>query len=369
MLTDTDTGKQRAIPFLLQSRHNREVSMWKQEPDPIEARFYTVEDAGVRCDLCAHHCRINEGKFGICQVRQNLDGRLVTHVYGRTVSQAVDPIEKKPLYHFLPGTKAFSIATPGCNFRCEWCQNWQISQMPREQGIISGRPASPKEIVDAALDTGSRSIAYTYTEPTIFGEYAYDVSELAKQEGLANIFVTNGYMSESFLKAYAHLLDAANVDLKAFRDETYRRYVGARLQPVLDSMKRMKELGIWLEVTTLVIPGINDETAELRDAARFVAEELGTDTPWHISRFHPGYRMHDRPATPAEILLKARDIGREEGLQHIYIGNVYELESEATTCSSCGKVLIKRDGFIILENNLQDGCCTECGSELAGVFS
>ncbi|MBN1265434.1 MAG: AmmeMemoRadiSam system radical SAM enzyme [Anaerolineales bacterium] len=343
--------------------------MWAQESEPAEARFYTIEDGAVRCDLCAHSCRITEGNFGVCQVRQNLNGRLVTHVYGTTISQAVDPIEKKPLYHFFPGTKAYSIATPGCNFRCEWCQNWQISQMPREQGAILGRPAAPKQIVRAALDSGSRSIAYTYTEPTIFGEFAFDISGLAHKEGLANVFVTNGYMSADFLAAYAPLLDAANVDLKAFRDETYRRFVGARLQPVLDSMKRIKEHGIWLEVTTLVIPGINDEPVELREAANFIAVELGMDTPWHISRFHPGYKMHDRAATPVETLIQARDIGLEEGLHHIYIGNVFELDTENTTCSSCGHVLLQRAGYRIEKNALQDGCCPQCGSRLAGVFS
>jgi len=342
--------------------------MWAREPEPVEARFYGVEDGSVRCDLCAHHCRIGEDQFGICQVRQNLQGRLVTHVYGAAISQAVDPIEKKPLYHFLPGSKAWSIATAGCNFRCDWCQNWQISQMPREQGTIAGTPAAPQQVVQDALHSGSRSIAYTYTEPTIFGEYALDISALAHKQGLKNLFVTNGYMSRSFLDACNGLLDAANVDLKAFRDETYRRHVGARLQPVLDSLKALYELGIWLEVTTLVVPGINDDEGELRDAARFIAAELGTEVPWHLSRFHPGYRMQDRPPTPAGTLLRARDIGREEGLQHIYIGNVYELSAEDTICSSCGQVLLARTGFHVTGNFLQEGCCPQCGSRLAGVF-
>ncbi len=342
--------------------------MWNQDVDPVEARFYRIEDGDVRCELCAHLCRIGEGQYGICQVRQNLDGRLVTHVYGSTISQGVDPIEKKPLYHFLPGTKSYSIATPGCNFRCEWCQNWQISQMPREQKAIPGRKASPEEIVRAAAASDSSSIAYTYTEPTIFAEYAFDVSRLAHDQGLKNIFVTNGYMTEVFLAEYGPLLDAANVDLKAFNDRTYRRHVGARLQPVLDSMKWMQSHGIWLEVTTLVIPDLNDDPEELRECARFISKELGSETPWHISRFHPGYRMQDRPATPVETLVRAHEIGREEGLQHIYVGNVFELSAQDTVCSSCGSVLISRAGFQVVENKLQAGCCPECGDLLAGVF-
>ena len=246
-------------------------------------------ESSVRCNLCAHRCVIKDGKKGICQVRENQGGVLYTLVYGHTITQHVDPVEKKPLFHFYPGSTAFSIATPGCNFRCRWCQNWEISQMPREQHLVMGERASPEQIVSVARKAGSHSIAYTYTEPTIFFEYAYNTACLAHEAGLANVYVTNGYMTEEMLEIFHPCLDAANVDLKAFRDETYRRYVGARLQPVLDAMKVMKRLGIWLEVTTLVIPGINDDPAELRDAARFVAHELGVETPWHISRFFPAY--------------------------------------------------------------------------------
>ena len=246
-------------------------------------------ESSVRCNLCAHRCVIKDGKKGICQVRENQGGVLYTLVYGHTITQHVDPVEKKPLFHFYPGSTAFSIATPGCNFRCRWCQNWEISQMPREQHLVMGERASPEQIVSVARKAGSHSIAYTYTEPTIFFEYAYNTACLAHEAGLANVYVTNGYMTEEMLEIFHPCLDAANVDLKAFRDETYRRYVGARLQPVLDAMKVMKRLGIWLEVTTLVIPGINDDPAELRDAARFVAQELGVETPWHISRFFPAY--------------------------------------------------------------------------------
>ncbi|MGK7878319.1 MAG: AmmeMemoRadiSam system radical SAM enzyme [Xenococcaceae cyanobacterium] len=333
-----------------------------------EAMLYErLPDSRVRCNLCAHCCLIADGKKGICQVRENQGGTLYTLVYGRTISQNVDPVEKKPLFHFYPGSTAYSIATPGCNFRCAWCQNWEISQMPREQHLISGYEATPEQIVAVAQRCGCRSIAYTYTEPTIFFEYAYDTARLAHGAGLANIYVTNGYMSAEMLEAFQPYLDGANIDLKAFRDATYRRYVGARLQPVLDSLKTIKRLGIWLEVTTLVIPGINDDLAELRDVVQFVAQELGTDTPWHISRFFPDYKLADVPPTPLETLYQARKIGLEEGLKYVYIGNVLGEDSKNTVCPGCGKVLIRRHGFSVAVNRIWDGRCPDCGCVIAGV--
>jgi pyruvate formate lyase activating enzyme len=276
------------------------------EATMLEAMLYEkIAGNRVRCHLCAHHCVIADGKRGVCQVRENRGGILYTLVYGSTISQHVDPVEKKPLYHFCPDSLAYSIATPGCNFHCQWCQNWQISQMPRERDLIASREATSEQIVASALESGSRSIAYTYTEPTIFFEYAFDIAQLAHKAGLANIFVTNGYMSTEMLEAFHPYLDAANVDLKAFRKETYLRYVGAGLQPVLDNLKLMKRLGIWIEVTTLVIPNLNDDPSELRDVARFIVQELGANTPWHISRFFPGYKMTDRSPTPIQKLYKA----------------------------------------------------------------
>ena len=334
----------------------------------VPASLYTAyKDGKVRCNLCEHHCWIPEGKTGICKVRENVNGILYTLVYGRTISQHIDPIEKKPLYHFYPGSTAYSIATPGCNFRCRWCQNWDISQMPREQDLISGYKASPEQIVTSAQESGSRSIAYTYTEPTIFFEYAYDTARLAHDAGLANIFVTNGYMSKDVLLAFKTYLDAANVDLKAFSEKTYHRYVGARLQLVLDNLKTIKELGIWLEVTTLVIPELNDDPGELRDAAVFIAQELGVDTPWHISRFSPAYRMTDRPSTPLATLRRAREIGLEEGLHFVYIGNAREEGNNDTLCPVCGKLLIRRSGYAMLANKLRSGCCPVCGTQVAGI--
>lgn len=332
-----------------------------------EAMLYEkLPDNKVRCGLCAHSCVIANGKKGICQVRENRDGTLYPLVYGRTVAQHVDPIEKKPLFHFYPGTTAFSMATPGCNFQCRWCQNWEISQMPREQDIISGDKADPAQLLAAARRTGCRSIAYTYTEPTIFFEYAYDTARLATDAGLANLFITNGYMTEQMLETFAPYLDAVNIDLKAFRNETYRKYVGARLDPVLESLKTIRRLGIWLEVTTLVIPGINDNPAELKDAVTFVAEELGTDTPWHISRFFPAYKMTDVPPTPMSKLEEARDIGKDAGLRYVYLGNVDS--GEDTFCPQCGALLIRRFGYRVLKNRIEvGGRCPDCGAEVAGI--
>jgi pyruvate formate lyase activating enzyme len=321
----------------------------------------------VRCNLCAHHCRIAPGEFGICRVRKNIDGTLYTLVDDRIISRHVDPVEKKPLFHFYPGSKAYSVATSGCNFRCAWCQNWQIAQMPRERHLIDGRKVTPEEIVAAAKASGSHSIAYTYTEPTVFFELAYDTARLAHAAGLVNIYVTNGFMTEAMLTMFAPYLDAANVDLKAFHNVTYQRYVGARLQPVLDSMKTMKRLSIWLEVTTLIIPDLNDDPAELRDAAAFVAQELGPETPWHISRFYPAYKMLDRASTPIETLKHAKEIGLSEGLKFVYVGNAPSAGDEDTYCPQCGCVLIRRHGFGVLANHVQDGHCPDCGAPVAGI--
>lgn len=332
-----------------------------------EALLYeTMDENQVRCNLCSHHCVIPEGGVGVCKVRKNEGGTLYSLVYGKTISQHVDPIEKKPLYHYLPGTRSYSIATPGCNFHCRWCQNWDIVHMTlREYGVF-GREAPPERIVDAAKRSGSGSIAYTYTEPTIFFEYAFDIAKLARQEGLGNVYVTNGYMTPEMLDAFHPFLDAANVDLKSFRERTYHRYVGAGLKPILDNLIKMKEMGVWVEVTTLVVPELNDDPLELRDAAQFIVDELGPDTPWHISRFFPHQQMTDRPPTPMATLHQAREIGLEEGLHHVYIGNV--AEETNTYCPSCDQLLVRRRGFGIFENHLQGGCCQYCGEEVAGVW-
>jgi len=331
-----------------------------------EAMLYEPVNGSLRCRLCSHYCVIAEGKLGVCRVRENRHGKLYTLVYGRTISQNVDPVEKKPLYHFYPGSKAYSIATPGCNFRCPWCQNSQISQMPRRGDLMGGYKATPEGIVDKAHATGCRSIAYTYTEPTIFFEYTLDTAKKARQVGIANVYVTNGYMTPEMLEIFHPYLDAANVDLKAFRKRTYQRFVGASLQPILDNMKLMKQYGIWLEVTTLVIPDLNDDPLELRDAARFIASELGPETPWHISRFFPGYEMPDRPATPLRTMQQARDIGLEAGLRYVYLGNVgHEAD---TYCHRCGLVLVHRQGYGHIRSEIENGNCPSCGTPAAGIW-
>ncbi|MFO8101516.1 MAG: AmmeMemoRadiSam system radical SAM enzyme [Dehalococcoidia bacterium] len=330
-----------------------------------EAMLYEkLPDNKVRCDLCAHHCKIAEGKKGICYVRENQDGILYTLVYGRTIARNVDPIEKKPLFHFQPGTTSYSIATPGCNFHCDWCQNADISQMPRERDLVAGIEASPEEIVAAAKQSGCRSISYTYTEPTIFFEYTYETAHLAHEAGLSNVYVSNGYMSSRMLEFFHPLLDAINVDLKAFREETYHKYVGGALQPILDNLKALKGYGVFLEVTTLVIPGINDAPEELHQAVDFIVNELGVDTPWHISRFHPMYRMKQVPSTPLQTLETAMEIGKEAGLRYVYIGNVPGSAGENTVCYSCGNLVVERVGYHIRVVGLDGSRCKYCGTEL-----
>jgi len=332
-----------------------------------EAQLYDeLEKNCVRCGLCAHRCVIEEGARGLCRVRENRDGKLYTLVYGNLISQNVDPIEKKPLYHFLPGSRAYSIATPGCNFRCDWCQNWQISQMPREMAMPQSQRVSPERVVEQAKRNRCQVIAYTYTEPTVFFEYAYDVSKLAKDAGIKNSFVTNGFMTPEMLKTYAPYLDAANVDIKAFTDGPYRRLMGGRLEPVLENCKLMKALGIWLEITTLIVPGVNDDPEELRQLATFIYEDLGPETPWHLSRFYPQYKKTDCEPTEISILSETKAMAEDVGLAYVYLGNVSGHSD--TSCKNCGKVLISRNGYSVRVVGLdEDGLCLNCGTKLDGA--
>lgn len=333
-----------------------------------EAMLYkSLDGQKVVCNLCSHRCQIAPSKFGVCSVRENREGKLVTHVYGEVIAAHVDPIEKKPLFHFLPGSTAFSIATIGCNFRCPFCQNWEISQAGKEDKLPRGGfKLLPQEVVREAKARGCQSISYTYTEPTIFFEYAYDTAKLAKQEGLTNNFVTNGFMTPEALETIHPYLDAANVDLKAFREETYKKVCKARLAPVLDSIKLMRKMNIWVEVTTLVVPGMNDSEEEFRDIARFIAE-VDLNIPWHISRFHPDYQYTDAKPTPLDSLRKAFATGKKEGLHYIYVGNVLG-EGEDTFCPNCQKLLIRRQGFWVEENRIKDSRCPFCQTTIAGVF-
>jgi pyruvate formate lyase activating enzyme len=333
-----------------------------------EALLYEkLDNKMVHCYLCNHHCQIAAGKFGFCGVRQNIGGTLYTHVYGKVISANVDPIEKKPLYHFLPGSTSFSIATIGCNFQCGFCQNWEISQSRVRDGFDSlGSDFAPADIVNVALKNNCQSISYTYTEPTIFFEYALETAELAKEKGLYNNFVTNGYMTEQAIQMIHPFLDAANVDLKYFRDESYRRICSGSLEAVLKSIELMHQLGIWVEITTLVVPGSNDSQEELADIASFIAK-LDKNIPWHISRFYPNYKFVEHAPTPEEVLKMAQDLGKKAGLRYVYVGNVYGWGND-TLCHNCQKLLVKREGFSILENNIKEGKCNFCKKTIPGVF-
>ncbi len=336
----------------------------------MEAILYqTMSNNVVKCALCAHRCVIPEGKRGICGVRENQHEKLMTLVYGKLIAEHMDPIEKKPLFHFLPGSRSYSIATVGCNFRCQFCQNSEIAQFPKNySGPLPGENVSAESVVRKAVESKCQTIAYTYTEPTVFAEFALDVMKIAHASGIRNIYVTNGYMTEETLNTIRPFLDAANVDLKAFRSAFYKDICGAKLAPVKETLVRMHDMGIWLEVTTLLIPGLNDDPGELRELADFLVNKVGKEVPWHISRFHPSYRMLDRAVTPIDSLKMARDIGLAAGLRYVYVGNVFGENSENTFCWSCGSLLIERRGFTVFHNRITDGQCPECRQSIDGVF-
>ncbi len=327
----------------------------------------TLKDDTVQCRLCSHFCRIEEGKAGLCGVRRNDGGSLVSLSYDKVAALHLDPVEKKPLFHFMPGTTTLSLGTPGCNLDCAFCQNWSLSQPPRQGRRIEGQAVAPRDIVRMARSSGARSVAYTYSEPTIFFELMLETATLARQEGLANIMVSNGFQSPECIDALDGFIQAANIDLKSFREEFYRDICGARLKPVLENLAHMKRLGWHLEVTTLVIPGENDSDAELRDIASFLRAELGADMPWHVSRFHPCHRMQHHPPTPLDALKRAYDIGRAEGLHHVFVGNVPGSGLENTVCPGCGRTVVERSGFAVLRNRLRKGACPHCGQSVIGA--
>ncbi len=333
-----------------------------------EAMIYEkLGNRDVKCHLCAHHCLIHHDKRGLCAVRENQDGTLYSLVYGKVISMNIDPIEKKPLFHVLPGTTSLSIATVGCNFRCKHCQNYEISQYPHEQKFdIPGRDMHPEDIVSEAVRQGCESISYTYTEPTIFFEFAYDCAKLARAKGLRNIFVSNGYTGTEATRMIAPFLDANNIDLKG-SDAFYRNICGARLQPVQETIRLMKELGVWVEVTTLIIPDLNDSDKDLTDIAEFIVS-VDPAIPWHVSQFHPTYKIMDKPRTPIATLRRACDIGYKAGLTYIYEGNVPGEGGENSYCPSCKKLLIKRFGYRILENDLQGNTCPACNTAIEGIW-
>ena len=332
-----------------------------------EALLYAhLESRKVHCQLCSHGCIIQEGKFGFCGVRQNIKGILYTHNYAKLVAANVDPVEKKPLYHFLPGSLAFSVAGAGCNFRCGFCQNWEISQFnPSSQQL--GEDFSAEKVISLAKQNNCKSIAYTYTEPTIYFEFALETARLAKEAGLYNIFVSNGYMSDQAIDLLKPYLDAANIDLKFFKDSSYQKICSAHLKPVLDSILRLRDAGIWVEITTLVIPGENDSPDELSGIAEFIAG-VNRDIPWHVSRFHADYKFYAYQDTPLHTLKLACDLGNAAGLRYIYAGNLSSWGQD-TLCPACRKVLIKREGFRISKLHIAKNRCIFCQADLAGIFN
>lgn len=331
----------------------------------IEARFYERTGNGrVKCFLCAQYCTIAPGKRGICAVRENRDGTLYTLVYGKVIARHIDPIEKKPLFHFHPGSRSYSIATVGCNFRCMHCQNYEISQYPKNRSDIPGEEMTPEDVVREAEASGCKSISYTYTEPTIFMEFAYDCARLAHTRGIENVFVSNGYTGPEAIRLMAPYLDGNNIDLKG-DDNFYRRVVGAKLQPVLDTIRLMKDLGIWVEVTTLVIPTYNDSEQYLSGVADFI-KSIDSAMPWHVTQFYPTYQLLDKPRTPASTLRKAREIGVKAGLRYVYEGNVPGQGGENTYCPSCGELLIERNGYILTKIGMKNSACQRCGTYIDG---
>ena len=324
--------------------------------------FYRVEGQKIVCQLCRHYCKLKEGQVGICGVNMNEGGKLKNLVYGKVAALNIDPIEKKPLYHFLPATTSLSLGTVGCNFKCPFCQNWQISQ---NKDTNSGHTVTPQQLVDMALKYKCKSISYTYNEPTIFYPFAKDVALLAKQNGLKNVFVSNGFETPEIIEDMVGVIDAFNIDIKGFKSDYYKKYLKGDLAGVLDTVKLLNKKGFWVECTTLIVPGDNDSEDEIRDIAKFIAS-VSKDIPWHLSAFHPDYKVQDKGATPISTMQRAYEIGKEEGLNYVYLGNV--LVEANTYCPNCNKLLIRRLGFDVLENNLKDGHCPACNTKIAGVW-
>lgn len=345
--------------------------------------YEKLKNNRVKCTACAHYCHIMPGRAGICGVRVNKEGNLYLIVYGKAAAVHIDPIEKKPLFHFLPGTEIFSIGTVGCNFACDFCQNWDLSQASKavqkkvkdpQEKILKlgklveyGQDLPPDKIVRYCLENHIPSIAYTYNEPVIFFEYIYDTAKLAHEKGIKNVFVSNGYESKEAMEKIRPFLDAMNIDLKSFNEKFYQKTCKAHLGPVLENIKRAYEMKIWVEVTTLLIPDENDSAAELRSIAKFLAG-ISNEIPWHITAFHPDYKMGDKPPTSQESLERAYQIGKKAGLKYIYTGNVFDLEHQSTHCPHCGKLLIGRDWHAITESNISSGKCPDCRTKIEGVW-
>ena len=338
----------------------------------ISGRYWhQISDGRLQCDLCPRYCKLREGQRGLCFVRARANDEIVLTTYGRSSGFCVDPIEKKPLNHFLPGTPVLSFGTAGCNLACKFCQNWDISKS-REFDRLQDS-ASPRAIADAAENTGSLSVAYTYNDPVIFLEYAVDVAEACREQGIKNVAVTAGYVSEEPREEFFRHMDAANVDLKAFTDRFYWKVCGGRLDPVLETIKYLKhETDVWIELTTLLIPGENDAEAEIDEMTQWIMEHLGADVPLHFTAFHPDWKMLDKASTAPQTLTRSRDIATKNGLHYVYTGNVHDFKGGSTWCHNCGEMLIGRDWYELSTWNLavddQQGSCSNCGASVAGVF-
>ena len=331
-----------------------------------EASFYTkLVKKYVRCDLCPNNCVLKDGEIGICGARQNIDGKLYSLVYGKPVAIHIDPIEKKPLFHFFPGSKALSIATSGCNLRCNFCQNWEISQSKPNE--VPAYDLSPADVVQMALDDDCKSIAFTYTEPTIFYEYMLDIAKLAHKKNIKTVWVTCGYINEKPLRELCRYLDAANIDLKAYSEKFYHTYTTGELEPILKTIKIAREEGLYFELTNLVIPDANDSPQMIKNMCDWIVKNVGTDVPLHFSRFFPKYKLLNRPPTPLKTLEKAREIAIKSGIKFVYIGNIAS-DYEDTFCPQCGKIIIDRSGYEIRSIHIKNGKCEFCGEPIPGFF-
>lgn len=320
----------------------------------------------VKCVLCPRYCQLGEGMRGDCKVRINIGGKLQTLVYGDPCAVHVDPIEKKPVFHMLPGSMAFSIATAGCNLHCKFCQNWNISQVPPEE--TKNTDMSPEKVVELALKSGCKSIAYTYSEPVVFYEYMLDTAKLAREKGLKNIWVTAAYINPEPLENLCEWIDAANIDLKGFTEEYYQNISSGSLAPVLNSIKMAKDKGVWVELTNLIVPTLNDDFNKIKEMCIWIKDNTGSDTPIHFSRFYPMYKLKNLPLTPAETLFKARDVAMEAGLKYVYVGNIPSQAGENTYCPRCGSIVIGRIGYSVIENDLINGKCKFCGHKIPGIW-
>ena len=358
------------------------VEAWREEPPPALVRgpdgagflyparhWHRLDDGRLRCEVCPHHCALYDGQPGRCAVRRRDGDRMVLAAYGRTSGLCVDPIEKKPLHHFLPGSSVLSFGTIGCNLSCRFCQNWHLSAS-RDLSLL-GEWTSPEAIAEAAHRQGCRSVAFTYNEPATALEFVSDVAEACHARGIATVAVTAGYLEDAARRDFFTHLDAANVDLKAFSDAFYKHVVGGSLAPVLDTLRYLvHETKVWTEITTLLIPGLNDSDEEIRSLSRWIASDLGAEVPLHFSAFHPDHRLLDLPPTPRATLTRARTLAREAGLKYVYTGNVRDPEGGSTCCPNCGRAVIQRDGYQLLGQHLQeDGTCGHCGHPITGVFA